>query len=443
MPFSFSFSLHVPGLINPFSSFSSSVAPRSEAMVSPVADTSESVPSYRRRPSPSPASSIAQLPPLSKKRGWAPASAEASEPTTMTASTSGYLDTPAKYREMAAQQQQQQDDADNEDTVIVDLPPAKRRRGLAGSVISTAFSAALIGTAVGLTVYRLWRDRGNLKEIEQPPPPPYQEDWVDARAQIQEVPAPKSTPVSPRGRRSRPTSVARRPAVGRHRRTHTRTHGVSSHENSPFFSAQSRFELAPSAEVNGQGGEVEDQMDWIGGKLAQLIEEGKRALGKEVVVKCDAPEDEVDDGDSGWVEEDDGSIPVPGPSKPFHRSRPNNIHVSRSPAYSGYNSVPSTSPPVAKRFRSPIMDSPYDSPQNRGYGGWSSASVPTTPMPTPYARCASVESDAHTYQSLSLNGSPKETENDWQSQQIRESMEKARAALLQRRAGTLGAYSPG
>jgi len=39
--------------------------------------------------------------------------------------------------------------------VHVDLPPAKRRRTLAGSIVSTAVSAALIGTAVGLTVYRL------------------------------------------------------------------------------------------------------------------------------------------------------------------------------------------------------------------------------------------------------------------------------------------------
>lgn len=34
-------------------------------------------------------------------------------------------------------------------------PPTKRRRGLAGSIVSTAINAALIGTAVGLTVYRL------------------------------------------------------------------------------------------------------------------------------------------------------------------------------------------------------------------------------------------------------------------------------------------------
>lgn len=39
--------------------------------------------------------------------------------------------------------------------VFVDLPPAKRRRTLAGTIVSTAASAALIGTAVGLTVYRL------------------------------------------------------------------------------------------------------------------------------------------------------------------------------------------------------------------------------------------------------------------------------------------------
>lgn len=39
--------------------------------------------------------------------------------------------------------------------VSIDLPPPKRRRTLAGSIVSTALSAALIGTAVGLTVYRL------------------------------------------------------------------------------------------------------------------------------------------------------------------------------------------------------------------------------------------------------------------------------------------------
>lgn len=39
--------------------------------------------------------------------------------------------------------------------VSIDLPAPKRRKTLAGSIVSTALSAALIGTAVGLTVYRL------------------------------------------------------------------------------------------------------------------------------------------------------------------------------------------------------------------------------------------------------------------------------------------------
>lgn len=39
--------------------------------------------------------------------------------------------------------------------VTIDLPPPKRRKTIAGSLVSTALSAALIGTAVGLTVYRM------------------------------------------------------------------------------------------------------------------------------------------------------------------------------------------------------------------------------------------------------------------------------------------------
>jgi hypothetical protein len=39
--------------------------------------------------------------------------------------------------------------------VCIDLPPAKRRRTLAGTIFSGAVNAALIGTAVGLTAYRL------------------------------------------------------------------------------------------------------------------------------------------------------------------------------------------------------------------------------------------------------------------------------------------------
>lgn len=39
---------------------------------------------------------------------------------------------------------------------FADLPPSKRRKGVANTVINTAFSAALVGAAVGLTVYRMY-----------------------------------------------------------------------------------------------------------------------------------------------------------------------------------------------------------------------------------------------------------------------------------------------
>lgn len=39
--------------------------------------------------------------------------------------------------------------------VCIELPSAKRRRTLAGTIFSGAVNAALIGTAVGVTVYRL------------------------------------------------------------------------------------------------------------------------------------------------------------------------------------------------------------------------------------------------------------------------------------------------
>ena len=40
--------------------------------------------------------------------------------------------------------------------ICIELPPAKRQRTLASAIVSGALNAALIGTAVGLTVYRLY-----------------------------------------------------------------------------------------------------------------------------------------------------------------------------------------------------------------------------------------------------------------------------------------------
>ncbi|RPD76662.1 hypothetical protein L226DRAFT_382428 [Lentinus tigrinus ALCF2SS1-7] len=103
MVFSFSFNLSVPGITNPFTA-AAAASSEPEAPVPKLhfdadgdlngVQLPSSIP-RRRPPSPS------FLPPLSKKRGWVPSSPEPSRPAPIHTSTSGYLDTPAKYRDMA------------------------------------------------------------------------------------------------------------------------------------------------------------------------------------------------------------------------------------------------------------------------------------------------------------------------------------------------------
>ncbi len=103
MVFSFSFNLSVPGIINPFTAAAEAevAAANSEQASLPTLHFDEDVlpPSastvHTRRPA-----SPSILPPVSKKRGWVPSYPEPSRPAPMQASTSGYLDTPAKYRDM-------------------------------------------------------------------------------------------------------------------------------------------------------------------------------------------------------------------------------------------------------------------------------------------------------------------------------------------------------
>lgn len=184
-------------------------------------------PGPRRRPSPV-SSAPTPAEPLRRKRGWEPSMAEPSQAATSSTLTGGYLDTPAKYRDMSeapcsredldrqiedmaagkhypysshSMQPQWQDcnlsitnvqytcshrgfranlihicscrcvisfnltysyislsrfsTSNSFPSIHIELPPNKRRRTLVGSIASTALSAALIGTAVGLTVYRL------------------------------------------------------------------------------------------------------------------------------------------------------------------------------------------------------------------------------------------------------------------------------------------------
>lgn len=124
MPFSFSFRFAVPGLSNPFASqsvFTSSLGPRArpEPKPEPVdGDSSWVVPApaypHHHHLSPTPSSSRGSSSPTSnsRKRGWVPSTSEPSQAAIMTTATSGFLDTPSKYRDLV-------DSQDSLDEVVV------------------------------------------------------------------------------------------------------------------------------------------------------------------------------------------------------------------------------------------------------------------------------------------------------------------------------------
>lgn len=88
-------------------------------------------------------------------------------------------------------------------------------------------------------------------------------------------------------------------------------------------------------------------MDWMSDKIRKLIEEGQKALGKEVVVMSDDPDDKdgaVDDGQEGWEEVDDSLRAGPSsPTSPSHlrrtRKQPTPFAPSVPPAAWGGSKV--------------------------------------------------------------------------------------------------------
>ena len=141
------------------------------------------------------------------------------------------------------------------------------------------------------------------------------------------------------------------------------------------------------------------QMDWIGDKLSQLIQEGQKALGREIVVASETQEDEVDDGSGAWQEEYPDYDP---PKRSSSRSgsirrakRPHNVHTS-----------PSSSP------RTNRVDLQPNGPVSMY-------------IPVSIKRGLSTESQIGT--------SFTEDESAWESQELRESMSKARARYLANR----------
>ncbi|KAG5723645.1 hypothetical protein E4T56_gene18214 [Termitomyces sp. T112] len=425
MPFPFTFSLSVPGLSNPFGS-----GTRSEQQLPPTpVDKHGSLQSHKQkiritRPRPPPDSSGSPvLTPLSRKRGWEPAFVSTSQSTTTLASTSGYLDTPSKYRTMT----ERSADEFHEVEMFADTempPPAKRRRGLAGSIVSTALSAALIGTAVGLTVYRLWRDRGKVpprleEQHQQPPPPPYQQGNWNPDPPLSAAPQIAPAPTTPRRKKERhPVHSAGKRSLA-HRRTRTRTPLLtSSRPSTQFPPSQPEFNFCSDPATDSM--EVEDQMDWIGDKLSRLIEEGKRALSREVVVMSDSQEDEVDDGSGAWEEEEDTHTHLTSASP----SRTSSLrHSTKRPR----GLLPSFAPTSAiTTFNATTTHhSLTPSPSGSSFG-FVPSSMPQSSSAWP--RSVGLGHD------MTPSSSWREDEKAWESPELKESMERARARFSKNKA---------
>ena len=240
---------------------------------------------------------------------------------------------------------------------------------------------------------------------------------------------------SPKARKHRHTPSSVRHHVGRHsRKPRAKLQTVTPRSASPAYTTpQSEFDyvhVSHHADNVEQDLESEgDEMDWIGDRLTRLIQEGQKALGREIVVMSDAKEDEVDDGSDAWVEEpDDRLVPsVGGPSVSRHGSirslnrthRPRDLPIP--PSYSSYPISPPNSASPRKRQFEP--DSVHHSPGRSTCGGFTLPSSPRSIM-----RGMSVESDVL----APVVSSFKEDESAWQSPELRESMERARARYLQR-----------
>lgn len=149
-------------------------------------------------------------------------------------------------------------------------------------------------------------------------------------------------------------------------------------------------------------------MDWIGDRISQLVEEGKKALGKEVVVMSDVKEDEVDDGSGLWEDSDDGGLG----SSTSSRYRPRSL-----------------SSPRRKRARPSLSG---------GLGEFSPSKPPAYALPTTSTFPGSPSLTHSVAEPLSTSattttGWTRESEGDWQSEELKASMERARAMYLAKR----------
>jgi len=149
------------------------------------------------------------------------------------------------------------------------------------------------------------------------------------------------------------------------------------------------------------------QMDWMGDRLAQLIEDGKKALGKEVVVTSEAQEDEVDDGNGGWEEEVDVNVSLSGSSRSGSVRRRAGHRTPGTTPSASYLSPPPTASPRRLQFSTAHLSQ--------------SCSAIPVPGRGPHDYSADTSRSSSSF---------REDESQWRSSELRESMEHARAAYL-------------
>ncbi|QRW17157.1 hypothetical protein RhiXN_05159 [Rhizoctonia solani] len=350
MFFSFTFSLPTP-FANPF-----------DASTADPGQLDYSSPERTRRLGPRPARPNVNTTPersanISRKRGrWSPeAKAGPSSVLDLTSTASAYIDSPARYVDFSEQRDEPEEAAE------IRAPKRRRIAELADSVISTAFSAAVIGTAVGLTAYRLWRDRGKdglpinpePSTIESfPPPPPYtprveSEHPSTAGPSYIPIPCPAPTTLKMKNNLSSAPATTPRRRANTTRRQHVHTSAarrrrpvnpVFPRNQSPASSLRrsTAYHTAPDSSrstpapapvpvstsvpgpsVDNEDMEMSGHMDWMSSQLQALINEGKRALGAEVVV---GGADEVDDGAEGWTSADEDGKPKSAHSRAQSRA---------------------------------------------------------------------------------------------------------------------------
>ena len=176
-----------------------------------------------------------------------------------------------------------------------------------------------------------------------------------------------------------------------------------------------------------------------------LIQEGKKALNREIVVMSDAKEDEIDDGSGAWEEVQVPSNTAAAATTTLSSSISRSSSAKRtrrpilSPTSNTFESAPSSLPPF-----------PSSAPNSYSYSSTytTTPSIPITPR-RPHSRARGLSAASPSTSAFeqgngtSTSISFREDERAWGSPELRESMERARARARMNANMNLGPYREG